>query len=135
MDKTIYWAVLLNNESKIELLSSKPPVHPNVYAEHTTIVFKPTAEQDQELEERLGEDVRLVAIGTAEDDKGDAVVVSGVKRYDDKTPHITISCANGVKPFYSNKLIDNGWDKLENPIHLNGKIAKFTNHGWVTEPK
>jgi hypothetical protein len=128
-NKTVYWAVLLWEESKKRLLEKHKPCHPNVYAEHMTIVFNPTPEQDEMLMKQIGKPRTLYATGFGLDDKGDAVVVTGERRLGGGIPHITISCADKTKPFYSNKLLDGGWNFME-PVELYGTIARYTKRGW-----
>jgi len=128
-EKTIYWAVHLWDESKERLLKKYKPYHPNVYAEHMTIVFNPTPEQDEILMKQIGNSCTLMVTGFGLDDKGDAVVVTGQRRLDGGIPHITISCADGTKPVYSNKLLDGGWNFIE-PFAIYGSIARYTKRGW-----
>jgi len=128
-DKTIYWAVHLWDESRERLLEACKPQHPNVYAEHMTIVFNPTPEQDEMLMKQIGTVRTLMVTGFGLDDKGDAVVVTGERRFGGGIPHITISCANGTKPVYSNKLLDGGWNFIE-PFAIHGSIARYTKKGW-----
>jgi hypothetical protein len=128
-DKTIYWAILLWEESRKQLLEICKPQHPNVYAEHMTIVFKPTQEQDEMLMKQIGTLRTLIVTGFGLDNKGDAVVVTGERRLDGGIPHITISCADGTKPFYSNELLDGGWNFIE-PFSIYGTIARYTKKGW-----
>ena len=95
-----------------------------------TIVFGPTEEQEELLKKSIGESVILIITGRKHDDKGDAVVISGThRRLGEGVPHITISCADGIKPVYSNKLLDDGWDAI-NTITLHGTIARRTNKSW-----
>jgi len=129
-DSIIYWAVLLTEKGKADLLNMVTPKHQSIYAEHITIVFRPTSEQNDILYSRLGESVTLAAIGISSDDKGQAVVVTGEDRLDDGTAHITVSCAEGIKPFYSNELLGSGWEPIE-PFTIDGVIAVYTNTGWV----
>lgn len=44
-------------------------------------------------------------IGRAQDEKGDALLVEN-KKSSNAHPHITLSCAEGVSPVYSNELIE-----------------------------
>lgn len=131
---TIYWAVKLDDSSKSLLLSKFPPVHPNVYAEHMTIVFKPSESIDNALMKQCGNQVNLNVIGYSEDKNGQAAVVKSdtVSKMGGGVPHITISCANGIKPVYSNELLKKHYDNVSSPIILNGIIARFTNKGWDT---
>jgi hypothetical protein len=129
-NKTIYWAVLLWEPYRSKLTRKCKPQHKNIYAEHMTIVFNPTEEQDEAMMRRLGDVVTLQVTGFGLDDKGDAVVVTGERRVGGGIPHITISCADGTKPFYSNKLLDGGWNFIE-PFEIHGVIARYTKNGWI----
>lgn len=135
MSDTIYWAIKLDGASKATLLSNCPPVHTNIFAEHMTIAFRPSDLVEKELIIRLGEKVNLSVIGQATDNKGQAVAVetSDVKRTDNGQAHITISCAPGTKPVYSNTLIA-GYTPIT-PFTISGVIARFTNHGWETNKR
>lgn len=130
MANTIFWGVLLWKKSQKKLLEVYKPQHPNIYAEHMTIVFNPTEEQNKAFMEQIGMPKTLTVTGIKCDDKCDAVVVTGERRLNGGIPHITISCADGVKPFYSNKLLDGGWDFIE-PIVLFGNLARYTKNGWL----
>ena len=132
MEKTIYWAVLLEKEHSKALQAIFQPAHPNIYAEHTTIVFQPDEEQDVKWMKRLGERVELLIVGHAKDDKGDAVVVEGIEREGGGIPHITLSCADKTKPFYSNALLAKGFTKTL-PVRVVGIIARYTSQGWITK--
>ena len=130
---TIYWAVKLTDESKVKLLSSFPAAHPNIYAEHMTIVFKPSDSLNEALMKECGTEVTLNVIGHAQDQNGQAVVVKSdsVSRIGGGIAHVTISCANGTKPVYSNELLKKHYDTVS-PIQLDGVIARFTKGGWDT---
>jgi hypothetical protein len=127
---TIYWAVLLFEDSKKLLLKKCKPNYPNVYAEHMTILFNPTPEQNEVLMEKVGEIRTLQVTGFGLDDKGDAVVVTGERRVGGGIPHITISTEKNIKPFYSNELLDGGWNFIE-PFEIHGVVARYTKNGWV----
>lgn len=128
--KTIYWAVLLDEKSRGILKATFKPRHAKVYAEHTTLVFNPHQIHEAKWSKRLGEKVELSVIGHAHDDKGDAVVVKGIEREDGGIAHITISCADGTKPVYSNVLLGRGFVEVPT-LNLTGHIAKYTDSGWV----
>lgn len=127
--KTIYWAVLLWEPYRSKLLRKCKPQHENIYAEHMTIVFNPTEEEDNMMMQRIGQPVTLQVTGFGVDDKGDAVVVTGERRLGGGIPHVTISCSKGTKPFYSNTLLDGGWNFIE-PFEIHGSIARYTKSGW-----
>lgn len=117
-EKVLYNCVLLDPESKKQLLEKFPPKHPKVFAEHVTLQFAP-----KERVQNLGEAVKLKVIGYAEDDKGQAVTVelpNGLTSKN-KIPHVTISVTE--KPVYSNELLAKGFQKVE-PFELSGVIAE-----------
>lgn len=119
--------------SVAKLASHFPPVHPNVYTEHVTLAFNPSEEQETKLIPRCGEEASMTVTGYAEDDKGQAVVValSGIDRLDGGIPHVTISCSEGTRPVYSNKLLGKGVSRTTE-IPLKGTVARFTKGGWDT---
>lgn len=129
MTDTIYWGVKLDDESVAKLLYSFPPEHSNVYAEHMTVSFRPSAEVDAKLRERLGEEVTLKVTGYAVDRYGQAVTVDGFPRTDPGVPHVTISTALGVGPVYSNRLVEKGVGPADYVL-LTGKLLPFTRQGW-----
>ena len=106
MKLPVYLGVFLTPASRSRLLRDFPAVHENVYADHVTLVFKP---KESDLEKfNIGSIVSLKVVGYAEDQDGSAVTVDlppEIKRHAQRNPHITISTAPGIKPFYSNKLI------------------------------
>lgn len=133
MNDTIYWAIKLDPVSKNTLLTKCPPKHPNVFAEHMTVIFKPSDEEDKKMMSYIGQKVLLTIYGYAEDDKGQAVVADGfdILAGGNKITHITISCANGTKPVYSNTLLQKGHTQIT-PFILTGIVSKFTKTGWKT---
>jgi len=131
MSRTLYWAVKLNNESIAKLLSSCPPIHPNVYAEHLTLAFKPTDEEEDYWAKRHGDAVTLHVNKFAFDNRGQAVMASGIERSRGGITHITISCANGVSPVYSNELLaSQELQDLAQHIGIDGTILRKTRSGW-----
>lgn len=122
MSKPIYYALKLDEQSKGKLLSLYPPKHTNVYAEHATIAFKPARDVENTIQGMIGLNVNIVVVGYAEDDLGQAVAIHGIGRFDGGIPHITISCAAGTTPVYSNKLLSNGFNSTPN-VELSGKIG------------
>lgn len=131
---TIYWAVKLDDAGKAALLARFAPAHPNVYAEHMTIVFKPSDSVDEALMKECGTEVELNVIGHSEDQNGQAVVVKSdsVSRIGGGVAHITISCVNGTRPVYSNTLLKKHWDQVSPAFAVSGVIARYTKQGWVT---
>ena|SRR5690242_134294 len=135
MSEIVYWGILLTPQSKAQLLGHFPPKHAKVYAEHITLVFGPTAEENKLLSKRLGEKVKFKVITTMSDEKGQAVgVLTDPERLDGKAAHITISCSPDTKPVYSNTLMEKAKDEFccISPFDLDGVVAKYTKQGWKT---
>ena len=87
-----------------QLFDIAKPQHENVFASHITCEFG--VPEDAPLPKEVGY-VRVV--GIAEDDKAQALIVSvdGVtERPRGGLYHITLSTADGVKPVYSNQMIN-----------------------------
>jgi hypothetical protein len=78
--------------------------HPVVYCDHATIAFRPKPEVYAKYEGLVDRYLTLRTIGIAKDESGQAVALDGLPSENDQ-PHITISCADGVKPKYSNELL------------------------------
>ena len=123
--KPTYTGVFLDHASHERLVSwwdehVKVPLHAKTFAHHMTIKFRPTAEEIEALP--LGEQATLHVVGWAADDKGQAVLVApqgieSVKQH----PHITMACAPGTSPVYSNDLLAHGVTHVSGPT-LTGTI-------------
>ena len=138
MTDTIYWAVKLDQVSVAKLLAKVRPRHPKVFAEHVTLVFNPSDQQDKELAQLCGETVVLVVNKHVYDNRGQAVQVDGISRYDGGVPHVTISCMPDTKPVYSNRLLSSDSSTVEDieAFSVTGVIARFTRlRTWDTECK
>lgn len=113
----IYTALFLSEGSRRWILENYPPKHANVFADHVTLYFKPSLEQADLVLDLLERGVGggfflLDAVAYAEDDKGQALAIeidSELSAYGvlarNEIMHITISCADGVSPAYSNELL------------------------------
>tara|TARA_Y100000034_G_C6868511_1_gene396109 strand:+ start:437 stop:961 length:525 start_codon:yes stop_codon:yes gene_type:complete len=106
------------------------------FAHHMTIKFKPSVEEVVSLP--IGEGVTLKIIGYGEDERGQAVMVSGV-RSSNEIPHITVSTAEGISPVYSNELLGLGITEVDGPeldarigFH-NGKEVRYDFEGSIYE--
>ena len=102
----IYTAIFLSVEAQWSLLSSIPPSHPQVYADHVTLHFDPSLVDL--LECSVGRQVTVKVTGKADNGKVQAVVVELPKGVScgNKTPHITISTVEGVPPKEANTLLE-----------------------------
>lgn len=114
----IYTGIFLSEQDRENFLKIFTPRHSNVFADHVTLCFRPSPEQVAVVQALMtshqDQSVWLEITGHAEDDKGQAVSV----RFADLTshgvevknsiPHMTVSCANGTSPVYSNELLARG---------------------------
>jgi hypothetical protein len=82
------------------LLKKFPPKHEKAYGHHSTIAFKPESLEGIEI----GKKSLMKIIARAYDEKGDALLVENSKSKNEN-PHITLSCATGISPVYSNELL------------------------------
>jgi len=126
LNNIIYTAVFFDTN---EIVSKYPQVHPNLYSHHSTIQFKPTDISNLPI----GEEVNIKVIGRLTNDKVDALIVSNPLSIN-KFPHITLSTAQGIKPFQSNTEIENNQDVIETiNDNLIGIVGYFDGKNEVTE--
>lgn len=99
-EEVVYTAEFVENVD--DLLKQFPPKHKNVFATHSTISFRPeTGLRDIDVGKRS----KMKVIGRVFDLKGDALLVENPKS-NKEHPHITVSCADGVEPKYSDTMIN-----------------------------
>jgi len=139
--KALYTAAFLTPSGAEQLdnwwgTATQKDFHEKHFRHHMTIKFKPSEEEVVSLP--IGEDVKLKVIGYAADDKGQAVMVSGVSS-SNSIPHITVSTAEGTSPVYSNELLGLGITEVDGPeldarigFH-NGKEARYDFEGSIYE--
>jgi len=111
----LYTGIFINDFERRKLLELCPPIHPTVYADHVTLYFKPSQDDIRKFENWVddhGNEVNIFLMHMIHDSKGQAVKVFTFSATEDGFPvnvkqqlHITISCADGVSPAYSNKLL------------------------------
>jgi hypothetical protein len=114
--KPVYTALFI--EDTPALLAKFPPKHAQIFGHHSTIAFEPASLDGI----ALGEKSQIKVIGRAWDEKGDALLVENAKS-NNKYPHVTLSCAEGVSPVYSNQLIEeavasNSVEYFKNPEEI-----------------
>lgn len=101
-----YVAVVLDEQSVAVLQGMA--VHSNVHCHHLTLSFRPSDEEwAKDYATIEGQTLELSVVGIAADDKGQAALVAlplGIA-CKNANPHVTISCAEGIAPKYSNDLI------------------------------
>lgn len=81
-------------------------VHQNVFCHHVTMAYQPSPEVYAKYQHLIGTTIEFDCRWSVRDHKGQATFVDGVPS-EKKVPHITISCADGVEPVYSNQLFNN----------------------------
>lgn len=120
----VYNAIVLTEASIHRLKAMFPPKHENEFYHHVTINFG-----KKEFPQNHGEELTFEIVGYAEDEKGQAAVVNAPS--ENEIPHITLTCADGVKPSYSNKLLQKGYKQLKGRLPLRGVVKSYTKRGWL----
>ncbi len=124
-----YVGVVLDAASVAALHEAVPPRHPTVTnQQHVTLCFEPRTTEWLPL---LGTRCVLRVESEASDARGQAVAVSiespsevAALLADGRTPHITISTADGVEAVYSNELLRTVQEDQEiASLHLTGEVA------------
>lgn len=110
-------AVVLSPETAAALRGLA--VHPNVFCQHVTMAYRPTPDVYAKYASFIGHELEFDIVALALDANGQAVVVDGVPS-EKEVPHITISCADGIKSSYSNTLFTN-YERKEIPTRLRGR--------------
>ena len=107
--------------------------YPNVFCDHVTLAYGPgqVADFDEGL---LGSSASFEAWNVVYDGKGAALELDREELLslgvNNERPHVTLACAAGVKPVYSNELIagyyagTNGADavQLDKPVIVSGTV-------------
>ena len=104
-NKTIIYTAIFFDTN--EVVSKYKQVHPNLYSHHSTIEFKPKDISNLPI----GEEFKIRVIGRLTNDKVDVLIIEN-QLSKNKYPHITLSTAEGIKPFQSNSEIENNLDKI-----------------------
>jgi len=123
MDIKGYLAVVLDKQSHLEL--KKLARHDKIHCHHVTLAFNVNKE---DVEEQEGKFVTMLSRWLYFDDKAAAVTVQlgdeTTYLFQDKYAHVTLSTAKGIKPSYSNKLIDGTEQCIEalGSIPLSGTV-------------
>ena len=131
-----YFALLiLENRNWLEDNFMNWPIHENVYFHHCTVAYKPSAEKIEEYKPKLGKVFQLNVNGFVLTNEIAVLTIDNVKGLpiENRHPHITVSCAEGIKPFYSNKVLE-----TVTPVDISKE--KFVLHGvlylheWKNDP-
>ena len=126
--KIIYSAVFVNKD---DLIKKYPPTHPNVYYHHSTIEFKPKSIDDLPI----GNEIKMDVIGRLTTDNVDVLLVKNPLSKN-LYPHITLSTADGIKPFQSNdEILKNLDDVLPLDDYIIGICGVFDGKDDIIDPK
>lgn len=121
-EKIVYEAYFVEEPSRLK--QEFPPVYPNTFYHHMTIAFGP---KELKMPNKIGERTKLKVIGRITTDKVDALLVE-TDISNNKYPHITLSTAEGVKPFESNNAFEKHPDQIEyfdSPIYVDARYGYF----------
>lgn len=99
-----FFSVVLDEGSQSQL--RKLAVHPVVHCHHMTVAYHPDESYLPQLRALIGREYLLNVTALATDERGQAVRVNGAPSLN-QNPHVTISCADGTPPQYSNELLQN----------------------------
>jgi hypothetical protein len=109
IDKSKYLAIILPEHVKERVLKLQPPSFEVVLAHHITIQYDISKLDEDELDQWLTDSNSLVAVGYAENDRIQAIVVAVggiIERPDGRIFHVTVSHARGAAPRDSNELLE-----------------------------
>lgn len=124
--KKQYLALLLSKDSKRELLKVVNPKHKNIYTHHVTLYWDVPKNVVDKVKDSLNKIFDIKINELFEDSKGQAVTVDIDKMFSELNPnqkfHITVSCAVGTPPVYSNDLILNKENLV--PIEFDNLVLK-----------
>ena len=125
--QVVYTAIFVD---KNYLIEKYPKVFPNIFYHHSTIEFRPSTIN----EFPIGENFDLKITGQLTTDKVDVLLVENPLSTN-KHPHITLSTADGIKPFESNIEIIENLDNIE-PLNdtVNGVYGVFDGQNDITSP-
>ena len=84
------------------------PIHENVHFHHCTVAYEPSAEKIEQYKPNLGHVYELKVNGFVLTNEIAVLTIDDVEGLpvENRYPHITVSCATGIKPFYSNQVLE-----------------------------
>ena len=127
----LYSAMIVEDQEKLKRVYK--PKHPNAIYHHSTIEFGVDQEGVDAL--NIGDKHRLKIIGRVTTEEVDVLLVEypeGSTESDSENPHITLSVAEGIKPFESNAAIAKAIQEGNVKVY---KANKYVNvvEGYVTK--
>jgi hypothetical protein len=111
-----YTALFIIDQEK--LFNMFPPKHIHVFGHHLTLEFDPSNFKSISV----GKESKLKIITRISDNKGDALLVE-TDRSKKVHPHITLSCAEGIRRSYSDEMIEKAFENnsveyLDNSVEI-----------------
>ena len=132
----VYSAILIDASDRKRITENA--VHPNLYGEHVTLWYH--GSDGGTATPYAGERVELHLTSHFSDDKGEAWLVEcgNVHVREIKEPsqvmHVTVSCADGIKPVYSNELVRHAFADDTEGFIVHGRIAYYmSDRSWCVE--
>ncbi len=97
---------LVLDKASAALVASRA-IFPNVFSHHVTLVYDADPVEIELWSNEIGSKYTFKTIGLFNDDRAQAFLVSLPEEIasDNLFPHITVSCANDVRPVHSNKML------------------------------
>ncbi len=107
-----YIAAVISKHGAAKL--SKLARHSRVFCHHVTMAYRPSGKVYRKYADFIGTEIIFEITEIVSNEKGQAVRVRGVPT-ENKHSHITVSCADGVNPVYSNTLLTRKKDRRIRP--------------------
>jgi len=116
--KPTYIGIFLDSSSKSKIIENFSLKHDEIKNDHVTLAFAPTIEMMESPEwiNLIGQKVSATVVGYAEDDKGQAAIVSlppEIPYLGESKPHVTITHDKSVGAKYSNDLISREYNPVD----------------------
>lgn len=126
----VYSALFLAQDEVERLKKKFPPTHPNEFYHHSTIEFRP--DDISNIEFGIYKPIKI--LGRLVNENVDVLVVDNPKSKN-KYPHITLSTAEGIKPFQSNRELitnENQIEWFDKPINVYASEGIFDGKNDIT---
>lgn len=132
----VYVGLFLGERSKAHLNNIFKPKHPKVFTDHLTLAFGRHMMESRKYP--VGHIFELFIAEEFSDERGHCLRVDG-KGFDhllapNQVPHITVACADDIKPFYSNDLMkDPSKGRKIAPVPVLGILDFYPRHRMPTQ--
>lgn len=132
--KTLYWGVFVDEIDRIlnlglvnKELKKNKHLAPKIDELHCTMLFVKNGVDETPYKEYENKKVDLIITHVAYDKKIMALRVNPTFPCDNKHPHITLALAKGVRPVYSNQMLENPIEdiKLFKPFVIKGTVIRI----------